>query len=299
MGEATGEPGALMGPARIARNPSEASIHDPAAAKKLGFRGAAVGGNNHLDLFAPLLVQTYGSEWFERGALSLYFLNVVVSGEQAQAVVERPAAPGAQTNILERRADDPNIIVSAGTASSSDHSRSALRTRNLKTCDDSQLRMLRGVKAGQAFPGRTMVLSAKAQQDEIAAGALSDSLDWYCGPSPWGGPIASLNATALMMIRMLIDGDEVQHKHTVSPHIGDALSMFGAFELAFENGPVFLDRPYTIEGKAVGVGDSPKTELLWWDAVARDETGRAVLTMRHLFRFLKASSPLYPELAAA
>jgi hypothetical protein len=296
---ATDDADLLIGPARTLRNMSDSSIHDPENAKKLGFRGAAVGANAHLDLFAPPLVEVYGKEWFERGALSLYFLNVVVSGEQAQAVVERPATPGAQTNILERRADDQGIIVSSGTASLSDHSRSALRTRDLKTCDERQLRMLRGVKVGQAFPGRRMVISAKAQQEQIAAGALSDTLDWYCGPSPWGDPIASLNDTALMMIRMLIDGDDVQHKHTVSPHIGDALSMFGAFELAFENGPVFLDRPYTIEGKAVGVGDSPKTELLWWDAVARDEKGRAVLSMRHLFRFLKASSPLYPELNAA
>jgi len=289
----------LIGPARTLKNLSDSSIHDPENAKKLGFRGAAVGANAHLDLFAPPLVDVYGQAWFERGALSLYFLNVVVSGEQAQAVVERPAAPGAQVNILERRADDPTIIVSQGTASLGDHSRSALRTRNLKTCDDGQLRMLRGVKVGQALPGRTMVLSGKAQREQIAAGALCEALDWYAGPSPWGEPIASLNDIALMMIRMLIDGDEVQPKDTVSPNIGDALSMFGAFELAFENGPVFLDRPYRIEGKAVGVGDSPKTELLWWDAVARDEAGRAVLTMRHLFRFLKASSPLYAELAAS
>jgi hypothetical protein len=289
----------LIGPARALRNLSDSSIHDPEKARKLGFRGAAVGANAHLDLFAPPLVEVYGKEWFERGALSLYFLNVVVSGEEAQAVVERPASPGAQVNVLERRADDPGIIVSSGTASLGDHSRSALRTRNLKTCDDGQLRMLRGVKVGQPFPSRTMVLGGKAQAEAIAAGALCETLDWYSGPSPWGGPIASLNDTALMMIRMLIDGDDVRHEHTVSPHIGDALSMFGAFELAFENGPVFLDRPYTIEGKAVGVGDSPKTELLWWDAVARDEAGRAVLSMRHLFRFLKASSPLYPELAAA
>jgi hypothetical protein len=296
---ATEDADLLIGPARTLKNLSDSSIHDPEAAKRLGFRGAAVGANVHLDLFAPPLVEIYGKSWFERGALSLYFLNVVVSGEQAQAVVERPATPGAQVNILERRADDPGIVVSSGTASLGDHSRSALRTRDLKTCNDSRLRMLEGVKPGQAFPSRTMVLSAQAQRTAIAAGALSDTLDWYSGPSPWGGPIASLNDTALMMIRMLIDGDEVQHKHTVSPHIGDALSMFGAFELAFENGPVFLDRPYTIEGRAAGVGDSPKTELLWWDAVARDEKGMAVLTMRHLFRFLKASSPLYPELNAA
>ena len=50
----------------------------------------------------------------------------------------------------------------------------------------------------------------------------------------------------------------------MSPQIGDALSMIGAFELAFENGRVCPGRPYTIEGRAVGVGDSPQTELLWW-----------------------------------
>ncbi len=43
---------ALVGPVRTALNQSDSSIHDPAEAKKLGFRGAAVGGNNHLDLFA-------------------------------------------------------------------------------------------------------------------------------------------------------------------------------------------------------------------------------------------------------
>jgi len=295
---ATNDADLLVGPARTLRNLSDSSIHDPANAQKLGFRGAAVGANVHLDLFAPPLVEAYGKDWFERGALSLYFLNVVVSGEQVQAVVERPLTPGAQTNIYERRADDPSIIVSSGTASLGDHSRSALRTRNLKTCDDSQLRMLKGVKVGQTFPSRQMVVSRKTQDEQIAAGALSETLDWYAAGSPWGGPIASLNDTALMMIRMLIDGEAVEPNQTVSAHIGDALSMFGAFELAFESGPVFLDRPYTIEGKAVGVGDSPKTELLWWDAVARDEKGQAVLRMRHLFRFLKATSPLYPELSA-
>jgi hypothetical protein len=73
--------------------------------------------------------------------------------------------------------------------------------------------------------------------------------------------------------------------------------MFGAFEIAYENGPVFLDRSYSVEGVVVGVGESPKTEYLWWDATASDDEGRVVARMRHLLRFLKASSPLYPELA--
>ena len=66
----TDTPADLVGPARIALNHSGASIHDPEEAKRLGFRGSAVGGNLHLDIFAPLLVETYGQAWFERGALS-------------------------------------------------------------------------------------------------------------------------------------------------------------------------------------------------------------------------------------
>ena len=289
---------AIVGPERIALNLSDSSIHDPAEAKKLGFRGAAVGGNVHLDLFAPVLVEAYGKEWFERGALSLYFLNVVVSGEPVQAVVQRPDPAGAQTRIHARRGDDHGFMVCAGTASLGDHSKSELATRDLKTCDDSQLRLLKGVKPGQSL-GTATLKAGKASQDlQIEKGSLSEPMDWYQGKSPWGGPIASINNTATMMFRLLV-GDESGHHHDrISPHIGqDTLAMFGAFEVAYENGPVFLDQPYTVEGKVVGVGDSPKTEYLWWDATTKDDKGRVVARMRHLLRFLKATSALYPELS--
>ena len=285
----------LLGRVRTALNQSDSSIHDPEAAKKLGFRGAAVGGNNHLDLFAPLLVETYGREWFEHGALSVYFQNVVVSGETVQAVVERPATAGAQARVHARRADDPTIVVCQGTASLGDHARSELRTRDLKTCDDAQLRLLRGVKPGQLL-GRLPLTAQQSFQDQLlATGALNEVMDWYVGPSPWGPPIASLNATSAMMFRLLVGDGERHHHDRIAPQLGDTLAMFGAFELAFHKGPVFLDRPYEVEGRMVGVGDSPKTEYLWWDAVARDEAGETVVTMRHLLRFLKASSPLYAD----
>ena len=285
--------GPLVGPVRTALNQSDSSIHDPEAARKLGFRGAAVGGNNHLDLFAPLMVEAYGREWFERGALSLYFLNVAVSGETVQAVAQRPSPAGAQIRVHARRADDAATVVCEGTASIGDHSRSELRTRDLKICDDASLRLLKGVKPGQLL-GRLPLTAQSSFQDQLLkTGALNEVLDWYVGPSPWGAPIASLNATSAMMFRLLVGDGERHHHDRISPHLGDTLAMFGAFEIAFHRGPVFLDRPYEVEGRVVGVGDSPKTEYLWWDATARDGHGETVVTMRHLLRFLKASSPLY------
>lgn len=286
---------ALVGEARIALNHSDSSIHDPDMAKKLGFRGSAVGGNLHLDIFAPLLVKTYGQEWFERGALSLYFLNIVVSGEAVQAVVESPPAPGAQTRVHARRADDHGFRVCEGTASLGDHRHSELYTRDLRTCADSQLRILKGVKPGQILPTATLTPTAAAQRAQIESGSINEPLDWYTGASPWGGPIASVGTTAALMFRLIIGEDEDYRR--LSPAIESTNGMFGTFEIAFENGPVLLDRLYRIEGKVVGVGESPKTEYVWWDAVARDETGRAVARMRHLLRFIKASSPLYAQAA--
>jgi hypothetical protein len=289
----------LVGPTRIALNQSSSSIHDPKQALKLGFRGSAVGGNVHLDIFAPLLVEAYGPAWFEKGALSLYFETIVVSGEPVQAVVERPASDGAQTRIHARRADDHSFRVCAGTASLGDHSRSELATRDLRTGDDAGLRMLKGVRPGKRIGPVERSISREAQEALIESGALNEPMDWHRDASPWGGAIASVSSTAALMYRIIAGEDGRHHHDRLSPAIGDASGMFGAFEITYENGPVFLDRPYSVEGRVVGVGESPKTEYVWWDAEARDESGQVAARMRHLFRFLKASSPLYPELQPA
>lgn len=283
-----------IGEPRIALNHVGGSLHDEGAAKRLGFRGTAVGGTTHMDVFAPLLVETYGQQWFERGALSVTFLNVIVSGEAVQAVVERPAHPGAQVNVLARRADDHAVLACAGTASLADHSQSALATRDLRLCDDGQLRMLKGVKPGQSLGQVTARVARETQDALIASGAINEPLDWYREASPWGGPIACVSQSAVLMLDLV----DLENQRRIAPGIGDGFGMFGAVELAYEHGPVFLDTPYTVEGAVVGVGDSPQTEYMWWDATARDGHGNVVVRMRQLLRFLKASSPLYPELQA-
>lgn len=289
----------LTGPVRLALNHSDVSIHDPAEARRLGFRGSAVGGNLHLDIFAPLLLDLYGEAWFERGALSVYFHNIVVSGETVQASVERPERPREQVRIEARRADDPDFLVCEGTASLGDHSASALALRDLRTCDSRSLRMMKGVEPGQSLGRVRMVHGLAEQKAQIDSGSLNEPLPWYVGPSPWGAPIASVGGTASLMFRLLVGDHDGHHHERISPAIGDAAGMFGAFEIAYVNGPVFCDRPYWVEGSVVGVGHSPKTEYLWWNATASDEEGRTVARMRHLLRFIKASSPLYPEIAVS
>ena len=231
MGQQTTEESQLVGPPRVALNQSAASIHDDAAAKRLGFRGSAVAGSVHLDVFAPLLVETYGNEWFERGALSVYFHNVVVSGEPVQAVVDRPSPAGAQTSVLARRADDHGVVVCAGTASLSDHSRSELGARDLRLCGSDALRMMRGVEPGTVLGTERFVASRSTQIAQLDSGGLNEELPWYRDESPWGGPIASPSTTASLMFRLLTGDDDVQRHARISPHIGDAFGMFGAFQI--------------------------------------------------------------------
>ncbi|MBV9512039.1 MAG: hypothetical protein JO303_17325 [Caulobacteraceae bacterium] len=283
----------LIGPSRTVLNHLQSSIHDPAEAKKLGFRGSAVDGRYYLDVLAPLLVELYGQAWHERGAVSAYYLNVVVSGEAIQGAVERPPAAGRQTRMFARRADAPDILAFQGTASLGDHTHSELATFDFRLCDDAGLRMLKGVKPGQSMGEIEAAVTRAAQDAEIDAGVITDAMEWHRLKSPWGGPIATISSTASLVFNLLTDGYD-----RISPGIGRPAGMNGAIEIAYLNGPVFLDRPYRISGSVVGVGESPKTEYCLWDASIRDEHGGEVARMRHLQRFLKASSPLYPELSS-
>lgn len=288
----------LIGAPVIARNESEISIHDPERAKALGFRGSAVAGTFHLDCFAPLMLEAYGADWWRRGGISLYFQNIVISGEPVQAVVQRPASPGAMTRIHARRADDTSITVAEGTASLDDHARHELMTRDLRLGDPARLRLLKGVAPGMVI-GEAMHTVDSARQDAmLKSGGINQDMPFYHERSPWGGPVASLSQAVGVMLRLGHDNGRSGLRH-VAPASDTAAGMYGACQLVFVDGPIFLDRPYRVRGTVIGTGDSPKTEFVWWDATAADEKGREVARVRHLLRFIKAGTPAYPELKAA
>src|SRR5512134_3595462 len=86
--------GLLVGPLRRSVNNASAvagSIHDDATATRLGFRGGTVAGSIHMELFPPLLLRAFGARWFERGTLSLYFVNATTDREEVRAFAREPA----------------------------------------------------------------------------------------------------------------------------------------------------------------------------------------------------------------
>jgi hypothetical protein len=77
--------------------------------------------------------------------------------------------------------------------------------------------------------------------------------------------------------------------------LGPRVGLFGAIEVRYHAGPVFVNRSYTVSGEVVGVSDTPKTEVLWFDSRAYDGDGGLIAGMRMMLRSLKASSPLYVQ----
>ena len=280
----------ITGPVRIPRNLAAnvtGSIHDDATATALGFRGGTVAGSIHMDQFPPLLLDVFGPRWFETGCLSLYFRTATTDGEPVRALVERPLPDGdAQVRAWATTPED--VLVAEGTAAAGDpRADSALRGRDLRPVDPAELRILKALRPGDALGDCQVLLDGSRQRAAIAADAMTEPLDWYTGTSPWGGPIAAPSTVVQLLYRDLVAG----LRDSMGQHVG----LFGAIEIRFLGGPVFVDCAYRVTGEVVALSQTPKTEVLWFDSRARDGAGTVVAEMRMMLRQMKQSSPLYQD----
>jgi hypothetical protein len=288
------ESNVIVGPVRRPRNPSahvQGSIHDDATATALGFRGGTVAGSIHMDQFPPLLLEAFGPSWFETGSLSLYFRYATTDDEPVQAFVGRP--DGAQdAQVRAWMATPDGDLVGEGTASvGRPAAPSALRGRDLRPVDPGRLRMLKALRPGDLIGDLPVPVNAERQLSLIARGAMTEPLPWYAGDSPWGGPVASPSAVVDLLYSDLL----ADLWRSLGPRVG----LFGAIEIRFAAGPVFLHRSYRVSGEVTALSETPKTEVLWFDSRALGEDGVLVAEMRMMVRQMKQASPLYQEQAAS
>jgi hypothetical protein len=285
---------ALVGAVRRPRNrylELPGSIHNNEVASKLGFRGGTVAGSVHMDQFVPLLVEAFGPEWFETGSLSLYFRSATTDGDPVQARAERPDRP-TDAQIAVRMNEPDGTLVADGTASAGDPGvPSAVFARDLRPADPAALRILARFRAGESLGPLRLRPDRDRQFDIVDRGQLTEPLPWYRGDSPWGGPIAAPSTVVSLLYSEILT--------PVKEKMGQRVGLFGAIEVRFSSGPVFLDQTYDVAGEIVALSETPKTEVLWFDSWA-ETGGRRVATMRMMLRSMKAASPQhYPELASA
>ncbi len=277
----------LVGPLRRSVNNASkvaGSIHDDATATKLGFRGGTVAGSIHLELFPPILLKAFGKQWFGHGIISMYFLNATTDREPVRAFVKEPPADmkDAQVDIWIER--DDGMRVAEGTASiGNPEEPSALMRRSLDRFDAGELRILGGLKVGDQFEECDALLTKDAMTERMKV--ITEPMEWYTKPSPWGGAIA----TPATMVQLLYS----QSIATLRGKLGRVVGLFGAIELRNINGPVLVGHPYRVSGNIVALGQSPKTEYMWFETALNEAGGKRVAEMRMLLRFMKASSPKY------
>ena len=284
--------GILTGELRRSVNNShdaKGSIHDDATASKLGFRGGTVAGSIHMELFAPLLREAFGQRWWETGSLSLYFQNATTDRETVRAFMKQPAAAGASdTQVDAWVLRDDGMQVAQGTAAVGRPTEpSALLGRPLDRFEVGDLRMLSGIEPGRKFEPVTVVCSEETQSQRLSV--TTEPMDWYRGEnSPFDGtPVMIAPLVQLLYARSVA---------TLRGGIGQAVGLFGAIEVRNVNGPAIVGEEYMATGEVIAVGQSPKTEYMWFETGLDDSAGKRIAEMRMLLRWMKASSPLYPEL---
>jgi hypothetical protein len=279
--------GLMIGPWHRPQNPARSdagAIHDDATAMQLGFRGGPVTGISHMELFPPLLMSAFGPRWFERGTLSMYFVNATTVLEPVRAALEQPSDGATNTQCNGWVEDENGMRVIEGTASAGDSTAPTyLQQRLAKPVVPGELRMLKDVQPGHSFDAGEVSLDARSQAARMDA--LCEPLDWFAQGSPWGGPIATLGGMNHLLYQ--------QWLQTLNPAAGGAVDLYGAIELRNINGPVFVDQTYRVHGKVVSVGQSPKTEYLWFETALSDWHSRPIAGLLMQMRWMKASSALW------
>jgi hypothetical protein len=276
--------GPVRRPSNFSKN-AKGSIHDDERARELGFRGGTVAGNIHCEQFPPLLEAVLGADWRRTGGLSLYFLNPTSDAEPVQAFVGPPQSRpegGLRAPVWMETPD--GLRVCEGTASvGPPDAESALRRRLASVRPAQDLRILRGRKAGDRVTGIPSRQTSEKTRPRVEA--ITEPMDIYTDPTILGGLVAAPSAAI----------DALREVEGPLFRAGDGfVGMFGAIELQFLDGPVFIDRDYLCDGEILALSESHKTEIAWYESVLRpagggDPAARLIL----MSRLLKASSALW------
>jgi len=273
--------GVLAGPVRRPVNFSkdaQGSIHDDGTAQALGFRGGTVAANIHFEQFPPLMLERFGEAWWRTGGLSLHFMNATTDGEPVQAFAG-PVEGGEPARVAAWMETPEGVRVCEGNGwVGGDDPKSTLKQRLAQSRPATDLRLLKRSRVGDTVtdvPSRLDGATALRRLEGI-----TEPLELYRARK------VAAPAVAIDALRA-VEGPLFKSE-------GEFVGMFGAIELQFLDGPIYLDRDYLANGEVVGLSESPKTEVAWYESVLRDaESGRPVARLLMMSRLLKASSPLW------
>lgn len=277
----------LVGPERsplnAARHYGAGSIHDDDTAKDLGFRGGTIAGSLHMEQFPPLLSAALGQEWMQTGGFSLYFKKATIEGEPVRAFAAKPTPSDERIRIW--MMDGSGDLVAEGTANVGGEDRaSAVRERLDGIQPPEELRMLASVDIGQSTPRVTDSVSASALDARLEV--ITEPLEAYTDASQLGGRIL----TPALQVHLL---SQAAPKLIADPS-GLGVGLYGAIELQQYGAPVFVDHAYEVQSTALALGETPKTEYIYYESkLFEPGSDECLLSMILMNRFMKQTSRLW------
>jgi hypothetical protein len=176
--------------------------------------------------------------------------------------------------------DDGTLVLEATASVGSPLDESLLRRKLAEEREAGEQRILGHLSPGDIGDAVSVTLTASEVKPRLDA--ITEPLDWYTGDSPWGGPIVGPGLLVHMMV-------QAQRRMSLP---ADAVGLYGAIEVRHLNGPVFMEREYEVGGRILAIGQTPKTEYLWYETTMR-EGPTDVASMLMMLRFMKASSPAW------
>ena len=279
--------GGVMGPVRHPVNVSReavGSIHDDATAQTLGFRGGTVAANIHMEQFPPLFAARFGQTWTGPGGLSLYFLQPTTDGEPVRAAMGplHEAQDGAWAQAWIETPEGARVCEGMAWRGAAPEP-TTLRARLAQARPAQDLRILAASKIGDK------VANVPARIDSVTAlvrvRGITEPSDAYANRDADGRYLAA-PAVVIDALRAV--------ETPLFKSQGEFVGMFGAIELEHLAGPVMLDTDYLVDGEVIGLGESPKTEIAWYESRLRPANGGPVLArLLMMTRVLKGSSSLW------
>lgn len=261
------------------------SIHDESVAKDIGIRGGAVTGTNHLDVFVPVLLETFGQRWFEQGSMSIFYTYMTTDREEVRAVIGVPPEGAKDAQVNARLEMHDGKIVGQGTVSvGTPGEPSYIKAMEMKTNGEAP-RVFTNIEAGHKMGPYDVRMTQEDVDRRLAV--TTDPIDWYKGSSPWGNSVLppQVMHNALQLI----------YREGAIPERADqtAVGFYGATEIRNVNGPILVDVPYKVYGEVIYIGVTSKTEFYWYDSFLDDADGKRIAEMRKMIRVMKSSSELW------
>lgn len=277
------------------------SIHDDKMAEDLGFSGAPIEGPTHFSQFVPLLHETFGDAWFERGCISAHYQNMVVEGEEVRVFVESIDDGATITNIGAEKRDGTPVLT--GTASiGPEHGETEIQRRLGRLRPSDQLVILSDLVVGQkgAANPEDAIMDFDQNMGHLYPFSLNEKLavisekhPYYTGDdNPWGKPVIPLEM--ISVLTQYTSGSTGFHSR------GPAVGLFAGQEIKLINGPLFVNHEYQLEREIIALSESRRTESNWvktsvYDKATRELVAEVILNSATL----KASYANYAEDAKA